>query len=623
MREFFQFARNMLAYRGTLLAALAAALLSAAGLGVGLLGLVPVLQNIFGTFTVNGQVQPAKDLPALALALNANIGGIIPQAAIDALPQGRFSALLYSMIALGILTVLGATANFFHSFWSQTIAIRTVTDLRHRAFDHAVRLPAATVTTAGPTTILTNVTGDTGQLASGFIILTSKIVGQLPKGLVALGAAFFHDWRLALGAVALGIVLAAVIRKLGTKIRRAGRKGLDAGADLYRTTSEAIANLRVVKTNNAEQRSAQAFQRVVDEVVRQELRVRSARSLSSPLVEALTFVGLGVMVVIVGKAIIDQALDPSEFIGTMVALGIASASLRPLTGVYNDLQLAAAAAVRLRAFFALPQEPGRGPALPALPRHTTDIAFNSVTFTYPGAPAPAINNLSLTIKHGQTVAFVGPNGCGKTTLLSLLTRLHNPAAGTITIDGTDIATVNVDSLRQQFGVVTQDVVLFKGTIRWNLAYGVPRATPEQIVAAAKQARADEFIVTKPGAYDANLGEIGSGLSGGQRQRLAIARAILRDPAILILDEATSMIDADSERKIADALAEFSKGRTCLVVAHRLSTVVHADLIVVMNAGAIEATGTHQELLQTSETYRLIAANQLIRQQPANATTQSA
>ncbi len=618
MREFFQFARGMLAHRGTLIAAVLAALLSAAGLGVGLLGLVPVLQNIFGTFTVNGQVQTAKDLPALAIALNAYIGGAIPAGVIAALPAGRFNALLYSMAGLGLLTVLGATANFFHAYWSQTIATRTVTDLRRRTFDRAVRLPAGTVSSLGPTTVLTNITGDTGQLAGGFIILTSKIVGQLPKGVVALGAAFFHDWRLALGAVALGAVLLVVIRKLGTRIRRAGRKGLDAGADLMRTTGEAMVNLRVVKTNNAEGRSAQAFGRVLEECVKQEMRVRTARSLSSPLVEALTFVGLGVMVVIVGKAIIDQALDPSEFIGTMIALGIASATLRPLTGVYNDLQLAAAAAVRLAGFYRLAPEPGREPGLPALARHTRSISFQNVSFTYPGAPTPAVHGVSLEVRHGQTVAFVGPNGCGKTTLLSLLTRLYVPSEGRILIDGVDAAGVNVDSLRAQVGVVTQDVVLFKGTLRWNLTYGVEGSSEAQVVAAARQARAEEFILSKPGGYGANLGEIGAGLSGGQKQRLAIARAILRDPAILILDEATSMIDADSERKIADALAEFSKGRTCLVVAHRLSTVVHADMIVVMNAGGIEAVGKHRELLERSETYRLIAANQLIKHEPAPA-----
>jgi ABC-type multidrug transport system fused ATPase/permease subunit len=209
------------------------------------------------------------------------------------------------------------------------------------------------------------------------------------------------------------------------------------------------------------------------------------------------------------------------------------------------------------------------------------------------------------------VAIVGPNGCGKTTLLSLLPRLFEPDAGTILIDGVDIARVSIGSLRAQIGVVTQDAALFTGTIGANIAYATAGASEEQVRTAARKARAEEFILAKPDGYDTLLGEGGSGLSGGQRQRLCIARAVLRDPAILILDEATSMIDADSEQKIADALAEFSRGRTCLIVAHRLSTVVHADRIVVMNQGRIEDVGRHAELLERSATYRLIASTQLV------------
>jgi ABC-type multidrug transport system fused ATPase/permease subunit len=252
--------------------------------------------------------------------------------------------------------------------------------------------------------------------------------------------------------------------------------------------------------------------------------------------------------------------------------------------------------------------------LPKLARHCESIRFDGVTFTYPRAERPALDQITLEIRHGQRVAIVGPNGSGKTTLLALVPRLFdpNPGSGAVLIDGRNIREVAVRSLRRQIGVVTQETVLFRGTIRGNVAYGADDASEERVVAAAKKARAHEFIAAMPKGYDTPVGEQGLTLSGGQRQRIAIARAILRDPSILILDEATSMIDADSEAKIAEALAEFASGRTCLIVAHRLSTVINADRIVVMDAGRIVDDGTHAELLKRCSVYRLIAENQLVK-----------
>jgi subfamily B ATP-binding cassette protein MsbA len=221
--------------------------------------------------------------------------------------------------------------------------------------------------------------------------------------------------------------------------------------------------------------------------------------------------------------------------------------------------------------------------------------------------------VDLVVRHGERVAVVGPNGSGKSTLLSMVPRLFDPdeGDGAVLIDGRDIREVSIRSLRRQIGVVTQETVLFRGTIRENIAYGADDAGDERIIAAARRARAEEFIAAMPGGYDAMVGERGLTLSGGQRQRLAIARAILRDPAILILDEATSMIDADSEAKIAEAIADFTRGRTCLIVAHRLSTVIGADRIVVMDRGRIVDEGRHAELLARCEVYRLIARRQLV------------
>ena len=244
------------------------------------------------------------------------------------------------------------------------------------------------------------------------------------------------------------------------------------------------------------------------------------------------------------------------------------------------------------------------------------MVVERVSFHYPGKARAAVDGVDLHVNFGQTVAIVGSNGSGKTTLLSLLVRLFSPTSGRVLIDGTDIAGVDLRNLRSQIAVVTQQTILFEGTIADNIAYGRRHVPMEKIIAASKAAYADEFIRNIPLGYLAKLGEDGTGLSGGQKQRIAIARAILRDPAILILDEATSQIDADSEAKINLAVRELHRGRTIFIIAHRLSTVIDADLIVVMADGKIEDQGTHTELLTRCRTYQLLTQTQLLRPEQA-------
>lgn len=348
-------------------------------------------------------------------------------------------------------------------------------------------------------------------------------------------------------------------------------------------------------------------------VTRELLRVRTARALATPITEMITIFVLGFLAVIAAKQIIDGHLDPSHFIMALGSLAAAAGSLKPLSGLIPDLQQAAAAATRLDEVMALPLEEARAGSRPRLARHARSIEFRDVRFTYPNADHPALDGVSLTIPHGGRVAIVGPNGSGKSTLLALLLRLLDPSGGAVLIDGVEIAGVALRSLRRQIALVPQEVVLFRGTIADNIAYGrvgAARPSAASIEEAARRAHAHDFILRQSNGYETLVGEQGLTLSGGQRQRLAIARAILRDPAILIMDEATSMIDAESESQIGEAIAEFGRERTCLVVAHRLSTVMHADLIVVMNRGRVEDQGRHEELLERSETYQQLARHQL-------------
>ena len=403
-------------------------------------------------------------------------------------------------------------------------------------------------------------------------------------------------------------ILIFMLQKIGSKVRRGTKASLDAQQELLRISNEAIQGLRAVKVNTAEQAVEDSFGDVNKQVVRAELKVRFVRALASPLMEMLAIIVLGSLAAIAAKSIIDGSLNFDRFLLSIGSLAVAGSSLRPLTGLVTSIQAADAPADRLLKVLNTPVEDNR--TRQKLDRHSTSIIFDDVTFSYSNDATPAILNISVTIPHGQRVAIVGPNGSGKTTLVSLLPRLLRPQVGSISIDGQDIATVDLHSLREQMGVVSQDTVLFRGTIQDNILFG-SKAGQSAVEIAAKQAHAHEFISEMVGGYGAEVYEHGTSLSGGQRQRLAIARALLRDPSILIFDEATSQIDSESENLINDTLVQFCDGRTVLLIAHRLSTVQSADRILVLDKGSLVGDGTHNELLSSCDLYQRLVETQLI------------
>ncbi|MCH8823759.1 MAG: ABC transporter ATP-binding protein [Planctomycetes bacterium] len=602
MNAFWHFAKIMLRRRAAVAWALFFALISAGGLGAGILSLGPMLKSIL----------KSDSLFTLAEKYNQEDHFIaVPEFVIAKLPADRLDGVMLVIGFIAVLTILGGIANFMHQFISQTLATKTIAKVRQDMYSHVINMPLGIVIQRGPSEFVARMIRDAAELQRGLIALVSKSVTQILKGISAFAVALYINWSLTLTATIAAPLLIIVMRKLGKRIRRGTRGSLEAQEGLLRIATETISGLRAVKANTGEQQATTWFKRINEKVVIQELRIRTARALTAPLTESLSVFVVGGLAIVAAKLIIDGEMPFEDFILSLGSLAVAGGSFRPLAGLINEMQAASAPAARILEIIETRREAPETENLPKLARHSKSIKFEHVTLKYPGTDSPAIKDISLEISHGERIAIVGPNGSGKTTLVSLVPRLVVSDQGSVFIDSVDTADVSLSSLRQQIGFVTQDTVLFGGSIAENIAFGAGEVSREQIVDAAKRAHAEQFILELPGGFDANIAEQGASLSGGQRQRLAIARAILRDPSILILDEATSQIDAESEAHIGEALSEFCKGRTSLVVAHRLSTVISADRIVVMEAGQIIDQGTHDELLGRCDLYRRLTQTQLI------------
>jgi len=608
-RSFWKLARGMLRYRYAAAGALLMSFVAAGGVGVGLFALLPITKNFMG------KGEGIYTLPYLAQRFNEQVADIAPglmisQERIASLPTPASFGTIAILLGVGILAIVGGFASFLHTYLSLTVTTRTIADIRRAAYRSLLRMPLPAMISGGGHDMTSRILGDTNSLNKGFQALTSKAVAQITRGFAALVVALIIDWRLSL-LLLIGVpLLYTVIRRLGKRIRRASRGAMKSGAKLLEDAGEVTRGFRTVKVFSAERSELGRFSRHNRDVQRETLRARTAQAVAGPLVETLMIFMMGIMMGLAAAAIRRGWMEIEDFLIAASALGIAGASIKPLTAIAQDIQGAEAGAGRLMEVLNARGEEERHPRRPRLPRHTRSIEFREVSFSYPGQDSPALDRVSVRIEHGQRVAIVGPNGCGKTTLLSLVPRLLLPGRGQILIDGVDISQVSLRSLRRQIGAVPQETILFRGTIATNIAYASARATRAQIEAAAKAAHADRFIREQPDGYETVVGDQGLTLSGGQRQRIAIARALLRDPAILIMDEATSMIDSESEAQIAAAIAELGGKRTCLIVAHRLTTVLNADRIVVMNAGRVVDEGRHDELLDRCALYRDLTRHQL-------------
>jgi subfamily B ATP-binding cassette protein MsbA len=548
---------------------------------------------------------------ARALLIKPVLGRVLRPSA-DASPEPIFTVLrqpiyleqffpsnihnIFTIVAISILIVflIRGICDYLGDYLTSYVGFSAVTDLRNEVFAKVLRHSAAFFETTSTGRLMSSVMSDIDKIQTACSDMLADLLRQIFSLLGLLIVIFGTDWRLAIFALLLFPVILIPTARLGKKIRRTSRRTQDATGELNQVLQEAIAGHQVVKAFAAESYELRRFRAAGEHLRRVNVRKVLIQGIPSPFIEfmgALTFVGL----LWYGREEIrSHVLRTEDFMSFLAALLFLFEPVKRLTNLYSIFQQAIGASEKVFGYLDMPEDIIGGTK--QLASFHKNIRFEKVSFRYPTASGLQLDDVSLTIAAGEIVALVGPSGAGKTTLASLVPRFRDPNQGAILIDGVDVRDLSLTSLRNLTSLVAQDTFLFNDTVANNIAYGMEKYERARLIQAAEAALAHEFIERLPQGYDTVIGDRGVKLSGGQRQRLSIARAILKNSPILILDEATSHLDTESEMLVQKALANLMTGRTVIVIAHRISTIRRADKIVVLDAGRIVETGTHEELV---------------------------
>jgi subfamily B ATP-binding cassette protein MsbA len=616
MKDLLRLVGYVRPYWRRLAAAIAAAILVSICY-LALLGLVqPIVDEVLprasaapiataGKFQLIDRARGALDsLGALAPGLTGRLAGLGD--------GSRGTAGLVAVLIIAIFALKGLFA-YLTGYLTRWAGLQVVRDLRADLYARVQRQSLAFFSEHSTGHLISRILGDVGRLQR---MVAGDLAEIFRLGAVALGQVawlFYLNWRLAGFCLVLLPLIVYPVARMGRRLRDASLGSMQKMGDASLVMKEGIAGTRIVQAFGMEQFEIDRFTRALDRVQRSEKRAARIVSIMPPVLEFVAACGAAVLFGYAAHRIAAGKLSAGEFVTFVAALFVIFASLRNLVKINNDVQQAVAAAGRVFEIMDQPAQVVERTGAAALPPFSDRIEFRGVSFAYGGTPV--LHGLDLTVQRGLVVALVGSSGAGKSTLVNLLPRFYDVTGGALLIDGHDVRDVALASLRAQIGLVTQEVILFDDTVRRNIAYGRADVHHQAVIDAARAAYAHGFIEALPQGYDTPLGEAGHRLSQGQRQRLSIARALLKNSPILILDEATSSLDAESEREVQAALENLMQGRTVFVIAHRLSTVRRADVILVLERGRIVESGTHADLLARAGSYARLYALQFRDETP--------
>ena len=592
MGQYFRLLKQLAPYRLLLAGALLATLMFAALDTFSFVMVFPFLDALF----LGNSVDLYGAGETIGRLLENTIGRLLVPGA-D--PMQAITALC---IAIAVVFMLKNVFDYLRQYLVVQLEQSVTRDLRNLVYTHMLELDLRFYNRTRAGQIINRLTSDTDLLRTLVTKNISMFATSVLQVVISIVILVLISWELTLLALVVMPLSFVAWRKLLAPLRRGDRRVLDMSGEVTSHLQETVSGVRQVKAAAAERFEASRFRNLTDLYFRNVVRTERIRALASPLSESMAAIGTVLLLWFGGRMVVQGALTPGAFI---TFIGISLKLYQPakwLSKFPATIQPGLSAADRIFEFLDTPLEMVDQPGARVFDTVKDAVRFENVSFHYTD-DAPVLSDVTLVARRGTVTALVGPSGAGKTTLVDLIARFYDPTAGRITIDGVDMRDFSVKSLRRMMGVVTQETVLFHDTVRSNIAYALPDSTQEAVERAARAANAHEFISQMPDGYDTILGERGTRLSGGQRQRIAIARAILRDPPILIFDEATSALDSESERLVQEAIEHLLEGRTVFVIAHRLSTIMNADQILTMEDGRIVQRGTHEELLAEGGLYR--------------------